>query len=613
MPIEKLRPSFTFTEDRLDQLKAVVPEAFADGKINWETLREALGEYLEDEGADAERFGLFWPGKREARRLASVPSKGSLVPQLGLGVHEETTHNLFIEGDNLEVLKLLQKSYAGRVKMIYIDPPYNTGNDFIYPDNYSEPLEAYLQRTGQADEAGKVLTTNTRASGRYHSNWLSMMYPRLRLARQLLREDGVIFVSIDDNEVYNLRQLMNEVFGEEQFIGTFIWKSRHNVDSRNKTGFSKDHEYVMTYGRNIRGRSIDKSKYSNPDNDPRGDWMSDNLVGLASIEKRPNLHHDLVNPQTEINYGCPEKGWRYNPGTMSKLISENKIIWPSNPEGRPRRKKFLSELQSLFTGLSSILLNVPNTSAGTQEVRELFGADVFDFPKPLGLVRLLVEQASADDDIVLDFFAGSCPTAQAVLELNRDAGNRRFIMVQLPEPTRLRSPASQAGYDTIADIGRDRIRRAIAQMKSEDKGKLDLHPDEDLGFKCFRLDRSNFKPWQDVDQGDVDQIEMAFDRFETPLVEGWQRPDLLTEILLIEGFPLDSTVTRLEGHTRNQVDRVASDALGHRLFVCLDEQVGLETIGQLDLAENDVFVCLDSALTDEAKVHLSDTGNVHVI
>jgi adenine-specific DNA-methyltransferase len=222
MSIEKLRPSFTFTEDRLKELAAVVPEAFADGKINWNTLQEALGEYLEDE--NQEHFGLTWPGKREARRLAAMPSKGTLITQPGQGVNEDTTRNVFIEGDNLEVLKLLQKSYAGRIKMIYIDPPYNTGNDFVYPDDYSEPLEAYLQRTGQVGEAGQILATNTRASGRYHSNWLSMMYPRLLLARQLLSDDGVIFVNIDDNEEHHLRILLNEIFGEENFRANISWQ-----------------------------------------------------------------------------------------------------------------------------------------------------------------------------------------------------------------------------------------------------------------------------------------------------------------------------------------------------------------------------------------------------
>lgn len=617
MPITKLHPTFTFDEDRMAQLRAVVPEAFADGRINWETLRAALGEHLEDDEADAEHFGLFWPGKRAARRLASQPSRGTLVPQPGLGVNEATTRHLFIEGDNLEVLKLLLKSYAGQVKLIYIDPPYNTGNDFIYSDDFTEPLEAYLRRTGQMDEEGQALTTNPKASGRFHSNWLNMMYPRLLLARQLLSSDGVIFVSIDDNEVHNLRQLMDEVFGEENFIGVFVWKSRHNVDSRNKTGYSKDHEYVLAYGAGIQGRFIDESKYSNPDNDPRGPWMSDNLVGLASIEKRPNLHYSLVNPETGINYGCPPKGWRYNRETMNVLISEGKIIWPSNPEGRPRRKKFISELQSHFTGLSSLLTEVPTTSVGTQEVRAIFNADIFDFPKPLDLIKSLIEQAATSDDIVLDFFAGSCPIAEAVFEINSEGNtNLQFIAVQLPEPTKAGSPARLAGYSTIADIGRERIRRVIARMQAEAAGQEttdDGRPAPDLGFRSYRLARSHFKAWQDYTGEQAAELETLFTQFESPLVESWEPSALLTELLLLEGFPLDSRVRPLPAFTANTLLEVSSDFCAHRLTVCLDARLHPETLAALDLRAEDTFICLESALDDEAKLRLADRCNLKVV
>lgn len=234
MPHERLRPGFVFDEERIKQLKQIAPEAFADGKINWETLKEALGNYTEEDNPEVEHFGLFWPGKKEARKLASIPSKGTLIPCPGEGVDEETTRNIFIEGENLEVLKILQKSYAGRIKMIYIDPPYNTGNDFVYEDDFKEPLEEYLRRTGQVDEEGKPMTTNTRADGRFHSKWLSMMYPRLRLARNLLRDDGLIFVSIDDNEITNLRTILNELFGEEQFQSQIVWKNKYGPGAQTK-------------------------------------------------------------------------------------------------------------------------------------------------------------------------------------------------------------------------------------------------------------------------------------------------------------------------------------------------------------------------------------------
>lgn len=321
---EKLRPTFTFDEDRLAQLRAVVPEAFADGKVNWETLREALGAMLEDE--TQEHFGLTWPGKREARRLAALPPQGTLVPAPGEGVDEADAPHLFIEADNLEALKLLLKSYAGRVKMIYIDPPYNTGNDFIYEDDYSEPLEAYLRRTGQVDEAGRRLTTNTRASGRFHSRWLSMMYPRLLLARQLLRDDGVIFVSIDDNEVHHLRMLMNEVFGEENFLAQIVWQKIHSLKNDARF-FSDTHEYLVCFAKSIemvrinllpRTEKMD-SRFMNPDNDPRGPWASGDLV---ANEERKDGYYEVVGPTGKV-FNVPKgKHWVYSKENMEQMIEE---------------------------------------------------------------------------------------------------------------------------------------------------------------------------------------------------------------------------------------------------------------------------------------------------
>jgi adenine-specific DNA-methyltransferase len=615
MPTALLEPTISLDQERLQTLKQLIPEAFADGKINWDVLKEMLGEHLEDEGRDAEHFGLFWPGKRAARRLASTPSKGTLAPAPGEGIDEKTTENIFIEGDNSEVLKLLQKSYAGRVKMIYIDPPYNTGNDLIYKDNFEEPLEDYLKKIGRTDEEGKHLTTNTKADGRFHSNWLNMMYSRLRLARQLLCEDGVLFVSINDEEVSHLRLLLDEIFGEECFIGSFIWKSRHNVDSRDKTGISTDHEYALCYGHKIQGKEKDLEKYSNPDDDPRGPWMSDNLVGLATKDKRPNLHYDLINPETGINYGCPEKGWRYEKATMNKKIAEGRILWPANPKGRPRHKKFLNELQSAYTGLSTIL-NVPNTSAGTQEVRGLFEAELFDFPKPVGLLKALIAQGAQKDDIILDFFAGSCTTAQAVLEINcEDGGNRKFICVQLPEKFDPGKPAFRAGYSTIADLSKERIRRAIKKLKKERTGHLNYNGHKlDLGFKVFKLQKSNFKAWQDFYGEDIEQLHSLFSTFETPLVDGWKEPDVLTEIMLKQGFPLSATVSPAAEFTKNKMFSVESSFCDHRLYVSLDDKIKEETIRQaVRLPEKDLFICLDSALTDKAKLQLSDACKLETI
>jgi len=618
MPVTKLRPSFAFTQERLEQLKQVVPEAFADGRVNWDVLREAMGEYLEDEGLVAEHFGLSWPGKRDARRLAARPSNGTLVPVPGEGLDEEITHNIFIQGDNLEVLKILQKSYAGRVKVIYIDPPYNTGNDFVYNDKFKDPLEDYLRKTGQTGTGGGLLTTNPQASGRFHTNWLSMMWPRLQAGKRLLRDDGVIFVSIDDHEVHNLRMLMNEVFGEENFMGALIWKRRQNVDSRAKTGLSIDHEYLVVYrnpeATRLRGQEKDLTKYSNPDNDPRGPWSSDNLVGLATKEQRPNLHYGLVNPATGIEYACPEAGWRYGKPTMARLIEDGRIIWPSSPSGRPRLRRYLNELADEFTGLSSVLEDDIYSSQGTKELKELFdGRDILDFPKPVGYIKMILQQATnADDgDIVMDFFAGSCTTAHAVLELNREDGaTRRFVMVQLPEPT------GNKDFPTVAEIGKERIRRAIARMKRQSEGTPRARggeAGEDLGFKVFRLGKSNYVGWGEYDGAHLEEVESLFDRSVAPLSDGWMEHELTAEVMLLQGFPLDSRLTPQPQFKQNTVVLAESESSAHRLILCLDKRLADETMKTLAFQPGDIFVCLDSALTNEGKAQLADLCNLSVI
>lgn len=441
------------------------------------------------------------------------PSIATLQPDREESVNFDDTENLFIEGDNLEVLKLLQKSYFGKVKMIYIDPPYNTGNEFIYPDNYTESLDTYLRYTGQKDEEGNWQTTNKETEGRFHSKWLNMMYPRLFLAKNLLREDGVIFISIDDGEVAHLRKLCDDIFGQENFIAILVWKSRQNIDNRNVTNVSNDHEYIVCYGKKLRGKERKTEQYTNPDNDPRGPWVSANMVGLLSEDKRPNLHYDLKNPETDIVYRKPEMGWRYDQNTMNKLIQDDKILWPDSSSGRPRRKKFLSELQERYVGFSSVVAQNVFTRDGSKEFDDLFGAKIMDFPKPVDLIKELIEQGSSEndeEDIILDFFAGSSTTAHAVLDLNKeDNENRKFIMIQLPEPAEEGSEAKKAGYDTIADIGKERIRRVIRQIEKErqeekkkgqqlklgENGSKEEH-ELDLGFKVFKLTPSNFKVWE---------------------------------------------------------------------------------------------------------------------
>jgi len=580
--------SLTPEQEKLNALRQVLPEVFSEGKIDWEKLKATLGE---DINFANERYVLNWAGKSDAFKVLQMPTTKTLIPAKDESVNFYETENIFIEGENLEVLKVLQKSYFGKVKMIYIDPPYNTGNDsFIYPDKFSESKADYEKRVGDKDEEGYMtkdgmFKKNSKENGQYHSNWLNMMMPRLYLAKNLLKQDGVIFVSIDDNEVHNLRLLMNEIFGEENFIAHFIWKRRQNVDSRAKNGASTDHEYIITFKKSenglIRGAEKDLDKYSNPDNDLRGDWMSADMTGLATKEQRPNLHYDLKDPETGITYDCPPTGWRYEPKRMNELIKNDEIIFPKNPNGRPRRKKFQNDLESEFTGFSTVLKTVFNTQ-GTREVRNIFDdKEYFDFPKPKDLLKIIIEQGTLTqtEDIILDFFAGSGTTAHAVMDLNAaDGGNRKYICVQLPELTDEKSEATNAGYKTIAEISKERIRRAckaivngqlsmlnekkvqLEKLLSEnklikDQEKIELLQTEinnlqltinnfDSGFKVLKLADSNFKQWQQIEGKDAKALAEQMKLFVDPVSESATIENMVYELLLKSGKDLNSLIKK---------------------------------------------------------------------
>lgn len=490
--------------DRIAELfPAVVTETLgADGEliraIDFDLLRQELSDHIVE--GPQERYQLDWPGKRAAAFAANAPIAKTLRPVREESVHFDTTQNLFIEGDNLDALKLLQESYLGKVKLIYIDPPYNTGNDFIYDDDFAESTSDYLERSGQKSPSGNRLVSNSEANGRFHSDWLSMMYPRLKLAKNLLTTDGILAISIDDHEVSRLRGLCDEVLGAGMFLGTLTWRRRPTADSRNFSRVSTDHEYVLLYGRSeasrVKGRGIDESKYRNPDGDPRGPWTSENLTGLANASARPNLHYDLVNPETDIHYPpSPSRGWAKSKETTDRLIAEGRILWPASPTGRPREKKFLNDLQSNVTGLSTWVLadEVGYNYAGTREVRDLFGEKVFDFPKPVALLQMLIEQVTSANDIVLDFFAGSGSTGHAVLAQNAaDGGARRFVLIQIAESTEAASDAYKAGYRSIADIARRRIVLAASNIQAERSSQLTGDdPPLDLGFRWLRTDTTN--------------------------------------------------------------------------------------------------------------------------
>lgn len=592
--IEKQKlTSMNITDHQKEKLKELFPEAFTEGdKIDWDRLRLTLAETID---VGKERFGMNWPGKSECFKTIQQPSIATLIPQQNESIDFETTENLFIEGDNLEVLKLLQKSYLGKIKMIYIDPPYNTGNDFIYPDNFSESLQTYLEYTGQVDSEGRKFNTNTESDGRFHSKWLNMMYPRLFLARNLLKDDGVIFISIDDSEVSNLRLLCNELFGEENFIVQFIWKSRVSEDTRAKTGVSTDHEYILCYSKNksvLRGTEKDMNKFTNPDNDPRGPWRSADLTGLATKDKRPNLHYDLVDPSTGINYGRPPKGWRFEPKTMNKKISEGRILFPREATGRPRHKLYLKEMKSNYKNISSIIQDT-NTSVGTKELNELLGVGVFPFPKPVELIKILLAQATGEDDLVLDFFAGSCSTAQAVIETNIDEeSSRKFICVQLPESLEENSVGYQIGYKNIAALSRSRIKKVITKFIDGSKTKSNLFNTDlsqiDLGFKSFQLTKSNFAIWDNNTAKEPEAIQKALFDHVVHISPEAKQEAILFELLLKSGFELTTPIEQLtlEGKL------VYSIAEG-QLLICLEKELKNEVIKAIAERQPSRVICLD--------------------
>ena len=621
---ERLQPTYSLEEDRLNALKLILPEAFADGKINFETLRELLGDDVEDERD--EHFGLSWTGKREARRLAGLPSKGTLVPVPGEGVDEATTENIFIEGDNLEVLKLLHKSYRGRIKMIYIDPPYNTGNDFIYKDDYREPLESYLQRSGQMTDVGELLSSNPKSTGRFHSNWLNMIYPRLRVAKDLLREDGVIFVSIDDNEVKNLMHVLGEIFGEENFVATLVWQKV--FAKKNKAQISGSHDYILVFtksmgewNRNLLPRSDEQLEaFKNPDNDPRGLWQSVAFsVQSEDGEKRKAYRYAVKLPSGREVLPPTGRHWGRLPDGFEEMVQENRIWFGHDGDSPPRVKVFLDEVQQ---GI------VPDTwwrhedSGNNQEAKKellelMPEMEPFGTPKPTRLIMRMLEIAVSknEEDIVLDFFAGSGTTAHAVLKMNKsDGGNRKFICVQIPEPLKEISKEFKLGYKSIADLTKERIRRAAKTIKNEVSNELKLRDEQDLGFKVFRLERSNFRAWTDFTGQELADFRPLLETFESPFVAEAAPEGVLTEILLLEGFPLNSNTQIDDRFERNKVLRVSSEFSEHRLFITLDEEIWEETIDHAaELEKNDIFICLDNALSDENKVRLADVCRLKTI
>ena len=566
--------------ENIEQLRQIFPDVFEEGKIDFDKLKQVLGEYVDDE---KERYNFTWNGKGKALRLAQTPTTGTLRPCEAESKNWDDTQNLYIEGDNLEVLKLLQKSYHGKIKMIYIDPPYNTGGDFVYPDDFSDSIENYKRITGQVDDEGKRLGINSEFNGRYHTDWLNMMYPRLRLARNLLTKDGAIFISIDDNELANLIKLCDEVFGEDNFISDFIWEKRYTRNNDAKLVSTViDHVVCYRKSSNLEKWREPRSEkqnltYSNPDNDPRGVWTSVLFTSQRTKEERPNLSYAITNPITGATVEHPTNAWKYSREQYEKLQSENRLYWGKDGgNSYPRIKRFLSELEDGVVPINLWYYKETATlDEGTKLVDSILGKDVFDYPKPIQLIQRMIRMATSPNDIIFDFFSGSSTTAHAVMQLNaEDGSNRKFIMVQLPEPCADGAEAAKAGYKNICEIGKERIRRAGEKIKAEIEEqnaqlKIGVEPKKvpDIGFKVFKLDSSNLKQWQP----DYDDLETSLFDSISNYVEGRSELDVVYEIMLKMGMEL---TWPLETHTigGNNVYEIGMGAL----MICLDDHITTE-------------------------------------
>ena len=587
--------SMDIVADNISKLKELFPEAFIEGKVDFDALKEVLGDYVDGR---EERYSFTWNGKSKARMLAQTPSAGTLRPCKEESVDWDNTQNLFIEGDNLEVLKLLQKSYHKKVKMIYIDPPYNTGKDFVYKDNFKDNIKNYKEITGQVDGEGRNLSNNPETSGRYHTDWLNMMYPRLKLARNLLKDDGVIFISIDDNEFANIRKIADEIFGEENFIASIVWQGGRKNDSRR---FSVVHDYILVYVKNENYLSAREVKWrerkegldqvyekhkallkkhgSNYDeaskelkewfndlgeNDPSKEHshyskMDEGGVYYGDNISSPNYRENLIFEYK--GYKPPKNGWRYNQEAMARLDREGLLIFPSSKESRIQYKRYLHHTE---TWAPSTFL-YKDRRAASKSLSALMGGEFFDFPKDISVLARLIDTFTGESDLVLDFFAGSSAFAHACIELNvRRSKANRFVMVQLPEITDEKSEAFKAGYKTISDISKERIRRAACQIKDE-------NPDYqgDLGFKVFKLDSTNIKPWE----LDFDLTEQDLEDQISNIKHGRKEEDVLYEVLLKSGLDLTLPIAEhsVAGH------KVFDIGMG-ALVICLSDDITLDVV-----------------------------------
>ncbi len=600
--------SMDIAGEKREQLKKCLaetfPEIMAEDAVDFDQLKRVLGEWVEP---GRERFGLDWPGKAACMKTIQAPSIATLKPCREESVDWETTQNVFIEGDNLEALKLLQKAYFGKVKMIYIDPPYNTGNEFIYPDKFSENLDTYLLYSGQKDDAGNLFTTNTDRNGRFHSRWLNMMYPRLYLAKNLLREDGSIWISIDDNELQNLLSICDNIFGQENFISVFVWQKRKTRENRKV--FSTNHDYIVCFSKEKnKFESVRNSlpltdevraRYKNPDDDPRGAWQSVSLNAQSGHGTKAQFYTIELPSGRRVD---PPAGrcWTVTKNRLGALVADNRVWFGSNGDNSPRLKYFLKEEEKGLTPHTLWLSDeVGTTDSAKKNLINLFdGVSVYDTPKPVDLIKRIMHISAVGDGIALDFFAGSAPIAEATYQYNAENGTHaRYVAVQLPEKIDIQSEPGQAGFSNISEVAKERIRRA-KPVQGECLAN-------DYGFRAFRLDRSNFKVWDDDPRNlDDDLILRRMEQHTDPILPGATAESMLFELLLKAGYPLTEPMERLE-IAGKEVFSVGKGTL----LICLERELTQDLMTALAEMEPSRVICLDAGFqgNDQLKTNAAQT------
>jgi adenine-specific DNA-methyltransferase len=605
-----------WNNERLETLKKMFPDLFtSEGKLSIDELKKVIDP---KSVAETERYEFRWFGKSQAKRNAFTPSNATLVYDDKRSVNPKESQNLIIEGENLEVLKLLSASYRGEVKCIYIDPPYNTGKDFVYSDNFSQDKKAYWEDAGVV-ENGLKIDSNTETDGRYHSNWLNMMYSRLLIARQLLREDGVIFISIDDNEVHNLRKLCDEVFGPENFISEIVWHSKYTTANDSKF-VSRQHEYLIFYAKNKenfdiglldRTAKMDEA-YTNPDNDERGVWKPTPLHA-----KSGSTTYEVEFPNG-IVWSAPKGRFPlYSKVDLLKLYDDNRLSFGKDGKGAPNEKSFLTEVkQGKTVGSLWSYTTVGSSHQANEEIASLVGKGIFDNPKTSKLIQTAIKTANGEESIILDFFGGSGTTGQALMELNRDGENRKFILVQIPETTDPKSEAYQTGYKKISDITIARNKRVVEKLVEEKKKEQpnlfsNGHKEDalkGLGFKVFKLVKSNFPRVEfapDPEKTETENIELLkkyISDKEAQLITAFNRDELMTEILLKNGFNLNYQITKQEQFKKNEI-YLATDNKNETL-ICLDVTIEMDTVEYFKKHIDKKFICLERALDTTKKYNL---------